>query len=289
MDGKCYESGRVLVFQWRLKDLPEQFTVMSDMIQFMGLKAFRFALKRCTNNRRQQTVLYFIGSNLHKLGVKVSKVYVSFKGSRSGVNVHMKPANDNEVDHLQMFTLDITFKLKEEETISFGVHIVETIDSYRFHLFDKLWSSQLWQAAKNKHWTDVEFAVKSSIFAAHRAIVAARSPIFAALDVANTRIKIDGIEPPTFFTFLRFIYKGVFRPKAGTSIEELLSLADKYQVQTLKTLCESAMEDVDANQLTAFAMAVKPNFELCTKKPQADNKSVSFFISHGLNGYMFID
>lgn len=252
--------------------MPEQFTVMSEMIDFMGLKAFRFALKRSTNNRRQQSVLYFIGSNLHKLGIKVAKVYVTFKG-KTGDNVHMKPSA-NEVDHLQMFTMDVAFKLKEEETISFGVHVVETIDNYRFHLFDRLWAVQLWEAAKNKHWTDVEFAVKNNIFSAHRAILAARSRIFAALepDVTGSRIKIDGVEPPTFYSFLRFVYKGVFRLKHGTSVDELLHLAEKYQIETLKALCEAALQDIDANQLTAFAMAVKPDFELFTKKPQADNK-----------------
>jgi hypothetical protein len=69
--------------------------------------------------------------------------------------------------------------------------------------------------------------------------------------------------------FLRFLYTGVFQVNNHRSVnEELLKLAERYKLSTLKSLCQLAVQDIDGNQLTSFAMAMKPNFEICPKKPQ---------------------
>ena len=269
MGEDCRESGRILMYQWKLKDLQEQCSLMTEMAEFMGLKAFRSAVKRL-GGQRSKTILYFIGTNLHKIGFKVTKVSVKIKG-KHGIDGLMK-ARDNELDHLQLFIKEVDCEWLQQETITFGVYITECLEQYRYQLSDVLFAEQLWTAALNKQWTDVEFAVKNHVFAAHRAILAARSPVlFSSFKpgIADSRIKIDHTSPMAFEIFLQFLYTGIFRGNTNKGInEEVLHLADKYQLTTLKSLCQLALQDIGANQLTAFAMAMKPDFEICPKKPQ---------------------
>jgi hypothetical protein len=69
--------------------------------------------------------------------------------------------------------------------------------------------------------------------------------------------------------FLQFLYTGVFQVCNRKSInEDVLKLAERYKLSTLKSLCQLAVQDIDANQLTSFAMAMKPDFEICPRKPQ---------------------
>lgn len=274
MEGECNESGRVLVYQWKFKELSKKCTVMTEMVEFMGLKTFRFALKRVGEIQGSKTTLYFIGANLHKTSFKVAKVSVQIKG-KPHCDGQMK-ARGSELDHLQLFVIEYDSYWQELEqervTFTFSVHVVETLSNYRYQLSDVLLAEQLWFAAQNKQWTDVEFAVKSHIFSAHRTILAARSPILFVLvnsTKPGSRIKINHSNPIAFEIFLCFIYTGVFNVHKKRSInEEVLRLADQYDLTTLKTICELAVRDIDANDLTAFSMAMKPNFECCPSKPQ---------------------
>lgn len=269
MEGECHESGRVLMYQWKFKDLTERCSIMTEMAEFLGLKAFRFALKK-VGGQDTKTRLYFICTNLHKIGYKVAKVSVKIKG-KPDLDGHMN-LRENELDHLQLFEKEIDCEWQKQETFTFGVHVIETLENYRYQLSDILFTDQLWLAAKNKLWTDIEFSVQNHIFSAHRAILAARSPtLFGSIEslIVGSRIKIDHTEPLVFEMFLRFLYTGVFQVNNHRSVnEELLKLAERYKLSTLKSLCQLAVQDIDANQLTSFAMAMKPDFEICPKKPQ---------------------
>jgi hypothetical protein len=269
MEGECHESGRVLMYQWKFKDLTERCSIMTEMAEFLGLKAFRFALKK-VGGQDTKTRLYFICTNLHKIGYKVVKVSVKIKG-KPDLDGHMNLC-ENELDHLQLFVKEIDCEWQKQETFTFGVHVIETLENYRYQLSDILFTDQLWLTAKNKLWTDIEFSVQNHIFSAHRAILAARSPtLFGSIEspIVGSRIKIDHTEPLVFEMFLRFLYTGVFQVNNHRSVnEELLKLAERYKLSTLKSLCQLAVQDIDANQLTSFAMAMKPDFEICPKKPQ---------------------
>ncbi|XP_046444611.1 uncharacterized protein LOC124194447 isoform X1 [Daphnia pulex] len=275
MEGECHESGRVLMYQWKFKDLTERCSIMTEMAEFLGLKAFRFALKK-VGGQDTKTRLYFICTNLHKIGYKVAKVSVKIKG-KPDLDAHMNLC-ENELDHLQLFVKEIIdCEWQKQETFTFGVHVIETLENYRYQLSDILFTDQLWLTAKNKLWTDIEFSVQNHIFSAHRAILAARSPtLFGSIEslIVGSQIKIDHTEPLVFEMFLRFLYTGVFQVNNHRSVnEELLKLAERYKLSTLKSLCQLAVQDIDANQLTSFAMAMKPDFEICPKKPQLKEKT----------------
>lgn len=269
MDGGCRESGRIMIYHWKFKNLPERCSIMTEMAEFQGLKAFRFALKR-VGGKDSKTMVYFICTNLYKTGFKIEKVSLKIKG-KPYLDGHMQAERNDELDHLQLFIKQVNCDWKKQETITFGVHVVETVEHYHYQLSDVLFTEHLWTAAQNKLWTDIEFSVKNHIYSAHRAILAARSPTLFVSDslIEGSRIKIEHTDPIAFEMFLRFLYTGIFKVNNRKGInEEVLQLAERYQLSTLKSLCQLAVQDINANQLTYFAMAMKPDFEICPKKPQ---------------------
>ena len=101
--------------------------------------------------------------------------------------------------------------------------------------------NQLWI---NKSLSDVTIQIDRKNFEAHKAVLAARSPVFLAMfqsnlaeDQTNT-LKIDDIEPDVFKEMLRFIYTDQVE-NVDALAEKLLAAADKYMLDLLKTKCEA--------------------------------------------------
>ncbi|KAF8392488.1 hypothetical protein HHK36_022830 [Tetracentron sinense] len=113
--------------------------------------------------------------------------------------------------------------------------------------------------------TDVNFQVDEEIFAAHKLVLAARSPVFRAqlfgpMKDRNTEcIKIEDMEAPVFKALLHFIYwdalpdmqelTGLNSKWAFTLMaQHLLAAADRYGLERLRLLCEAKLcEDVAIN------------------------------------------
>ncbi|GJN20692.1 hypothetical protein PR202_gb08096 [Eleusine coracana subsp. coracana] len=101
---------------------------------------------------------------------------------------------------------------------------------------------------------DVVFDVGGQTFAAHRCVLAARSPVFSAelygtMKEGDTRcvVRVDDMESWVFKALLRFIYTDMF-PDANKEGEEedvlslhLLLAADRYNLKRLKELCEEKL------------------------------------------------
>ncbi|KAK3189938.1 hypothetical protein Dsin_029499 [Dipteronia sinensis] len=122
--------------------------------------------------------------------------------------------------------------------------------------------------------TDVNFEVDEEKFAAHKLVLATRSPVFRAqlfgpLKDQNTQcIKIEDMEAPVFKTLLHFIYwdalpdmeefMGLSSKGVSTLMaQHLLAAADRYALERLKLLCEAKLcEDVAINTVaTTLALA----------------------------------
>ncbi|KAJ4831172.1 BTB/POZ and MATH domain-containing protein 2 [Turnera subulata] len=122
--------------------------------------------------------------------------------------------------------------------------------------------------------TDVNFEVDGEVFAAHKLVLAARSPVFRAqlfgpMKSQNTQlIKIDDMEAPVFKALLHFIYwdslpdlaelTGLSSKWASTLMSQhLLAAADIYALDRLRLLCEANLcEDVAINTVaTTLALA----------------------------------
>ena len=113
----------------------------------------------------------------------------------------------------------------------------------------------MWSAAAERKFTDIEFFVGDQVFPAHKAIVAAHSPVFNAMfttDMKSNQVKIDDIDPKTFHTFLKFLYTGILEGTPDSN-QQLLIVADKYQVKTLTKLRLVATEGFVNESLSIIA------------------------------------
>ncbi|XP_065838694.1 speckle-type POZ protein B-like [Oscarella lobularis] len=85
-------------------------------------------------------------------------------------------------------------------------------------------------------------------FPAHKAILAARSPVFNAMfehpmeESRKGKVEIDDISPEVFKDLLRFIYTGtVAEESLQTNADDLLAASDKYQLDRLRLMCEETL------------------------------------------------
>lgn len=122
--------------------------------------------------------------------------------------------------------------------------------------------------------TDVNIEVDGETFAAHKLVLAARSPVFRAQlfgpmkDHDTKCIKIEEIEAPVFKALLHFIYWDALpdmQELAGLNsklacalmAQHLLAAADRYGLERLRLICEAKLcEDVAVNTAaTILALA----------------------------------
>ncbi len=98
---------------------------------------------------------------------------------------------------------------------------------------------------KNKKFCDVTLNVSGRNFKAHKDILSARSPVFAAMFDHPTKenlsdvVDIHDIEPEVFEEVLRYIYTNrVPSLRMEATAVELLAAADKYLLPKLKQECK---------------------------------------------------
>ncbi|XP_030262235.1 speckle-type POZ protein isoform X3 [Sparus aurata] len=89
----------------------------------------------------------------------------------------------------------------------------------------------LWE---NSRFTDCSLCVAGQKFQAHKAILAARSPVFSAMfehemeESKKNRVEINDVEPDVFKEMMCFIYTGK-APNLDKMADDLLAAADKVQ------------------------------------------------------------
>jgi hypothetical protein len=258
------EAVMIVPYEWILENVGEEpMTIASKMILFRGQRVFRVGLK----NHVKSPVLVLLAVDLRKMGMTVKDVKYGFQGSGIGPATMKEMIKEDLGDEgsLQLFTVTLNEKIVGNCTFSFRICIEETDPGYSYQLCDRLAKDQLWATLKNrKHLVDVEFLVQDKTFPAHRAILAARSPVFADKFEKKKpgkdglhHIRIDGVEPSTMENFLHFIYTG--EPIGTFADEELLKLADHYQLATLASLCQLAAKKVNALQITNIMKHLNSN------------------------------
>ncbi|KAH0511166.1 Speckle-type POZ protein [Microtus ochrogaster] len=141
-------------------------------------------------------------------------------------------------DKLTLFCRGILYpdshKISEESTNP-------EIQAPRCTLADEL--GDLWE---NSHFTDCCLVVAGQEFWAHKAILAARSPVFRAMfeheteERRNNCVEIHDLEPEVFKAMMDFIYTGK-EPDLDSMADTVLAAADMYGLEGLKILCERAL------------------------------------------------
>jgi hypothetical protein len=135
------------------------------------------------------------------------------------------------------------------------------IKNYTSQFEDVKWTAQLWEAADKNLRTDVEFLFvkEEGLLFAHRFILSARSPVFAAMfsndmiESQTGRVEIHDADFCLFRHFLKFIYTGKLDIAARNL--ELLALADKYQIETLQEMCQAATREVDIQEIIVSTLS----------------------------------
>jgi speckle-type POZ protein len=254
----------IVLYEWSFECVEEQpATIASKLILFRGKKVFRVGLKNHTLN----PVLFFMVIDLGKIGMKVESIMYGFQGIGLGPEKMTEMINDNigsNGGNLQLFTMTFLKKFVRKRTFVFRICIEGADPGFSYQLSDRLAKDQLGAALKSQqNLADVEFVVKDKTFPAHKSILAARSPVFAAefekkqSVVGGHQIRIEDVEPSTVENFLHFIYTG---ESIGTlADEELLQLADHYQLKTLTSLCKVALKKTDSMEMANLRKHLNSN------------------------------
>ncbi|XP_047101143.1 ankyrin-1-like [Schistocerca piceifrons] len=117
--------------------------------------------------------------------------------------------------------------------------------------------------------------------AAHRAVLAAASPVFAAmfahgmLEASCGQVSIDDVEGPVLRLLVAYTYT-LQAPQLPDTAAQLLSAADKYGLSGLKAACERQLISQLAVE-TAAATAVRAVRHSC---PDATRAAVAFIKHH---------
>lgn len=122
-------------------------------------------------------------------------------------------------------------------------------------------------------FSDVTFVIGEDRFCAHKAILAVRSPVFAAMfdhDMQESKentVKITDIRPEVFREALRFIYTGSAE-KIELLADELLIAAEKYALDNLKRMCEDHLAMVLTVELSTEMLRLADTYNANQLKQQ---------------------
>jgi hypothetical protein len=241
----------IVPYEWILENVEEEpMTIASKMILFRGERVFRVGLK----NHPLNPVLFFVVFDLNKIGMEVVDVMygIQGRGSRPATMKEMTRQFIGGDGSLHLFTTLLDKQIVGSRTFAFRIVITGNSDYYFYQLSDRLAKSQTWAALKNQqNLTDAELIVKDKTFPAHMAILIARSDRFSdELENNPHQIRIDGVEPSTVENFLHFIYTG--ESKGTLTDEKLLELANDHGLTTLTAMCNDALIETEATQMTKF-------------------------------------
>lgn len=134
----------------------------------------------------------------------------------------------------------------EVSVVADSVNISGQNNAVQFKIPDCRLSDDLGALFDQSKFSDVTLSVNGSEFNAHKAILAARSAVFAAMfehemeEKKHNRVEIRDMDKDVLGEMLRFIYTG----KANCldkMADDLLAAADKYDLERLKVMCEEAL------------------------------------------------
>jgi len=124
-------------------------------------------------------------------------------------------------------------------------------------------SSDLDHSLANLNHSDVTLQVGEDSFPAHKAILSARSPVFASMfdhdmiEQNSNVVEITDMDALVMHHFLHFLYTGELGAALDVQMaKDLFIIADKYQVHQLKTFCETFMSKNLTPENVAYVMVL---------------------------------
>ena len=126
----------------------------------------------------------------------------------------------------------------EKETITTLYHKAASLSSV-----DQRWSTDFENLFIIQSGSDISFIVTGQVIRAHKLILSARSPVFAAMFQSDMKEKgmeeivIPEIAPDIFRDLLRFIYTDQVQ-FTESNVPQLLAAANQFLLPSLKSKCE---------------------------------------------------
>ncbi|UYV69896.1 SPOPL [Cordylochernes scorpioides] len=166
-------------------------------------------------------------------------------GKKGGSSLFIK--NDFLIDEKNgllpddKLTIVCDMKVIEESIVSSGV-----TNDYHFWIPASIWSEEIGSLLESLKFSDVVLKTWGHTVHAHKNILAARSPVFAAMfehemkENRESLVEIEDMEPVVLRGMIRFIYTGQ-SPNLKTIADRLLPAADKYGLERLKAICEVSL------------------------------------------------
>ena len=125
----------------------------------------------------------------------------------------------------------------EVSVVQDSINISRQSNAVQFNGSDCKLSEKLGKLFEDQRFTDVTLAVGAREFQAHKALLAARSPVFEAMfahemeERKHNRVEIMDVEPEVLHEMLRFIYTGK-SDHLNKMADDLLAAADKVSIST---------------------------------------------------------
>jgi len=250
----------VLNLNWTKGTEGQETVIMSVPFEHEGKKLFRAELEMKKNPSLSYSyTLKFLSFGHRNICGTVDEVicYINQEDTSLNQQIRMvdEPSPDGQL--LEVFSTqddeELTTPLTCPFVITFKARLRCTIPTFINRMIDSTWSEELWAASANRKLTDVEYLVGEEAFGAHRSLLSARSPVFAAMfasgmkEAETGQVRIEDVDPTTFQLFLKFLYTGMFEPSSKG--RELFTVADKYGVETLMELCRPATKTVDMDHI----------------------------------------
>lgn len=154
---------------------------------------------------------------------------------------------------------------------------------------------------KSQEFSDVTICADRREFRAHKAILAARSPMFRGMfshDMQETkfnRVEVPDVDPDVLQEMLRFIYTGRSQLESNRYNQqnreqkdqkdqereqhlaiELLQAANKYQLDRLKLICEEALYKTLSAESVAEILSLADLYNAA----QLKNQAIEFISTH---------
>ena len=167
---------------------------------------------------------------------------------------------DQQDKDVSIYSAKLDTAVSNGNCITFRVKIASTIENYCFDMTDATWSTDLWA---RKQFTDVDVMVGPNKLQAHRVVLSARSPVLKIFlskksDTGKTttlKIGADEVDFSVVEHFIKFLYTGTLSTSANN--KQLLALAEIYQVETLKKICQLAVrESSNVEDITTSLLAL---------------------------------
>ncbi|KAJ8673301.1 hypothetical protein QAD02_004563 [Eretmocerus hayati] len=131
--------------------------------------------------------------------------------------------------------------LLPNDTLTIGFEVLYNMNLCEIHETQSL--DEYEELFINPKYSDITFLVEGKEILAHKAIIASKSPVFAAMFEHKMKENFESIVKVTDFSFivmyelLRFIYAGKVKDIASIATD-LLMASEKYLIERLKLLCE---------------------------------------------------